>query len=93
MRAFARFILIKSRTKEALINVAQIESIRATGDPNACEIHMIGDDDDEWFYASHTLQEMICVMEEAADVFIAGPQSEPQPVTLPEVESIGQKQN
>jgi hypothetical protein len=84
MRAFARFILIESHTKEILINVAQIESIRATGDPDVCEIHMIGDDEEQWFHAKHTLQELLFVLDEAADVFITGSQAEPEPVTLPE---------
>jgi hypothetical protein len=91
MRAFARFILIESHAKEVLINVAQIESIRATSDPDVCEIHMIGDDEEQWFHAKHTLQELLFVLDEAADVFITGPQ--PQPVTLPEAESVTHKRD
>jgi hypothetical protein len=93
MRAFARFILIKSGTKENLINVAQIESIRATDDPEICEIHMIGDGEEQWFLARHTLQDLLFVLDEAADVFITGVKLTPQGVTLPEVESIGHKQD
>jgi hypothetical protein len=93
MRAFARFILVKVHDKAVLINVAQIEAIVPTDDDGVCEIYMIGNDEDEYYHADHTLQDMISVIDEAAEVFIAGPQSEPKPVTLPEVESIGQKQN
>jgi hypothetical protein len=93
MRAFAGFILVKSHTKEILINVAQIESIRATGDPDVCEIHMIGDDEEQWFLARHSLQDLVFLIDEISNVYIAGVKMAPQGVTLPEVESIGQKQN
>ena len=93
MRAFAGFILVKSHTKEVLINVAQIESIRETdNDPNICEIHMIGDGEEQWFLARHTLQDLLFVLDEAADVFITGVKISPQGVTLPEVESIATKE-
>jgi hypothetical protein len=94
MRAFAGFILVKSHTQEVLINVAQIESIRATdNDPNICEIHMIGDGEEQWFLARHTLQDLVFLVDEISNVYIAGVKMAPQGVTLPEVESIGQKQN
>ena len=93
MRAFARFILIKSHTKDLLINVAQIESIRATKDPEACEIHMIDDEEECFFLANHTMQDLVFVLDEAADVHIAGVRIRPEGMTLPEVEAIGHKQN
>jgi hypothetical protein len=93
MRAFARFILVKSHTKEMLINVAQIESIRATDDPNICVVFMIGDDEDKFFTAHHTMQDLVFVLDEAADVHIAGVRIRPEGMTLPEVDSIGRNQD
>ena len=92
MRAFARFILVKSHTKEMLINVAQIESIRVTKDPEVCEIHMVGDEDECYFYANHTMQDLVFVLDEAADVHIAGVRIRPEGMTLPEIESIATKE-
>jgi hypothetical protein len=94
MRAFAGFILVKSHTKEVLINVAQIESIRETdNDPNICEIHMIGDGEEQWFLARHTLQDLVFLVDEISDVYIAGVKMAPQGVTLPEVESMAHKRD
>jgi hypothetical protein len=94
MRAFARFILVKSHdNKELLINVAQIEWIMATKDPEVCEIHIIGDEEESFFLANHTMQDLIFVLDEAADVHIAGVRVRPEGMTLPEVDSIGHKQN
>jgi hypothetical protein len=94
MRAFARFILVKSHdNKELLINVAQIEWIMATKDPEVCEIHIIGDEEESFFLANHTMQDLIFVLDEAADVHIAGARVRLEGLTLPEVESIGHKQD
>ena len=93
MRAFARFILVKSGGKDVLINVSQIEWIMATKDENVCEIHIVGDEEESFFLANHTMQDLVFVLDEAADVFITGVKISPQGVTLPEVESIGQKQD
>jgi hypothetical protein len=93
MRAFAGFILVKSRTKEVLINVAQIESIRETDyDPNICEIHMIGDGEEQWFLARHTLQDLVLLIDEISNVYIAGVNMTPRGVVLLEIESIAAKE-
>lgn len=96
MRAFARFILVKSHGKDVLINVSQIEWIMATKDPEVCEIHIIGDEEESlWsrFLANHTMQDLISVLDEAADVHIAGVRIRPEGMTLPEVDSIGRNQD
>ena len=94
MSAFANFILVKSHTKEVLINVAQIESIRGTdNDPNICEIHMIGDGEEQWFLARHTLQDLVFLIDEISNVYIAGVKMSPKGVTLPEIESMTHKQD
>ena len=94
MRAFAGFILVNSHSKEVLINVAQIESIRETdNDPNICEIHMIGDGEEQWFLARHTLQDLVFLVDEISDVYIAGVKMSPKGVTLPEIESMTHKQD
>ena len=93
MIAFARFILIKSGTKENLINVSQIESIRSTDDPEICEIHMIGDGEEQWFLARHSLRDLVFLIDEISDVYIAGVKMAPQGVTLPEVESMAHKRD
>ncbi len=93
MRAFARFILVKSHdNKELLINVSQIEWIMATKDPEVCEIHIIGDEEESFFLANHTMQDLIFVLDEAADVHIAGVRVRPEGMTLPEIESIATKE-
>ena len=93
MRAFARFILVKSGDKDVLINVSQIEWIMATKDDCVCEIHMIDDEEECFFLANHTMQDLVFVLDEAADVHIAGKRIRPEGLTLPEVEAIGQKQD
>jgi hypothetical protein len=72
--------------------VAQIESIRVTKDPEVCEIHMVGDEDECYFYANHTMQDLVFVLDEAADVHIAGVRIRPEGMTLPEIESIATKE-
>ena len=89
----SKFILVKSHGKDVLINAAQIQWIMETKDERACEIHMIGDGEETFFVADHTLQDLVFVLDEAADVHIAGVQIKPQGLTLPEVESIGTKGN
>ena len=93
MSAYAKFVLVKSGGKELLINVSQIESIQAIDDPTLCEIHMIGDDEESFFFANHTMQDLVAVLDEAADVHIAGVRIRPEGMTLPEVDSIGRNQD
>ena len=70
MRAIARFILVQNWGYEILINISRIESIRATADPDVCQIHMIGDKEDEYFDVKHSMQSLIATIDEAARVFI-----------------------
>lgn len=92
MRASSRFILVKSHGKDVLINISQIQWIMATKDEQVCEIHMIGDEDETHFAADHTLQDLVFVLDEAADVFITGVRIRPEGVVLPEIESIAAKE-
>ena len=91
MSAYAKFVLVKSGGKELLINVSQIESIQAIDDPTLCEIHMIGDDEESFFFANHTMQDLVAVLDEAADVFIAEVGAQPEGTT--EIASIATKEN
>lgn len=93
MRPIARFILVQNWGHEILINISRIESIRATADPNVCQIHMIGDKEDECFDVKHTLQDLVFVLDEAADVHIAGVRVKPEGLTSPEIESMTHKKN